>query len=72
MPSVPRTSVLGWVVIHGLHRSLGIGSAETFALPIAAMLALAWLLNRYVEETLTPRIRTRLSRPSTGPLPEAA
>ncbi|MFE9920354.1 acyltransferase family protein [Streptomyces sp. NPDC005774] len=53
---------LGWVVIHGLHRGLGIGSAETFALTIAAMLLLAWLLNRYVEETLTPKIRAALSR----------
>ncbi|MGY0069360.1 acyltransferase family protein [Streptomyces sp. QTS137] len=54
---------LGWVVIHGLHRGLGIGSAETFALTIAAMLLLAWLLNRYVEETLTPVLRSRLSKP---------
>lgn len=54
---------LGWVVIHGLHRGLGIGSAETFALTVAAMLLLAWLLNRYVEETLTPVLRARLSKP---------
>ncbi|PWI10998.1 acyltransferase [Streptomyces sp. NWU339] len=63
---------LGWVVIHSLHRGLGIGSAETFALTIAAMLLLARLLNRYVEDTLTPKIRTRLSRPSPKPLSEAA
>ncbi|MFC5957320.1 acyltransferase family protein [Streptomyces pratens] len=53
---------LGWVVIHALHRGLGVGSAGTFALTIAAMLLLAWLLNRYVEETLTPKIRAALSR----------
>ncbi|WP_055694018.1 acyltransferase family protein [Streptomyces prasinopilosus] len=53
---------LGWVVIHGLHRGLGVGSAATFALTVAAMLLLAWLLNRCVEETLTPRIRAALSR----------
>lgn len=53
---------LGWVVIHGLHRGLGIGSAATFALTVAAMLLLAWLLNRYVEKTLTPVLRTRLSK----------
>ncbi|WAX78319.1 acyltransferase family protein [Streptomyces sp. KMM 9044] len=53
---------LGWVVIHGLHRGLGIGSAETLALTVAAMLLLAWLLNRYVEETLTPALRSHLSR----------
>lgn len=61
---------LGWVVIHALHRGLGIGSAATFALTIAAMLLLAWLLNRYVEETLTPRIRTRLSRPQPQSQPK--
>lgn len=63
---------LGWVVIHALHRGLGIGSAETFALTIAAMLALAWLLNRYAEDALTPKIRTLLSRPSAKPPSEAA
>ncbi|MCX2928263.1 acyltransferase family protein [Streptomyces sp. NEAU-W12] len=63
---------LGWVVIHGLHRGLGLGSAETFALTIVAMLLLARLLNRYVEERLTPMIRTRLSRPTPEPLSKAA
>ncbi|MFE7814884.1 acyltransferase family protein [Streptomyces sp. NPDC057433] len=63
---------LGWVVIHGLHRGLGLGSAETFALTVVAMLLLARLLNRYVEETLTPRIRARLSRSSAEPLSRAA
>ncbi|MBL3667892.1 acyltransferase [Streptomyces sp. M2CJ-2] len=63
---------LGWVVIHALHRGLGIGSAETFVLTITAMLALAWLLNRYVEETLPPKIRTLLSRPSAKPPSETA
>ncbi|MEU6522150.1 acyltransferase [Streptomyces sp. NPDC046924] len=63
---------LGWVVIHALHRGLGIGSAETFALTIVAMLLLARLLNRYVEDTLTPKLRARLSRPSPEPPSEAA
>ncbi|MEU3170589.1 MULTISPECIES: acyltransferase [unclassified Streptomyces] len=63
---------LGWVVIHGLHRGLGLGSAETFALTVVAMLLLARLLNRYVEETLTPRIRARLSRSSPELLSRAA
>ncbi|OBQ51266.1 acyltransferase [Streptomyces sp. H-KF8] len=53
---------LGWVVIHGLHRGLGVGSAATLALTVAAMLLLAWLLNRYVEKTLAPKIRAALSR----------
>jgi peptidoglycan/LPS O-acetylase OafA/YrhL len=53
---------LGWVVIHALHRGLGLPSAETFALTVASMLLLAWLLNRYVEKPLTPRLRALLSR----------
>ncbi|GCB46508.1 acyltransferase [Streptomyces sp. NL15-2K] len=53
---------LGWVVIRFLHRGLHLASAETFALTIASMLLLAWLLNRFVEEPLTPRLRAVLSR----------
>jgi peptidoglycan/LPS O-acetylase OafA/YrhL len=54
---------LGWVVIHALHISLGLPAAETFALTVASMLLLAWLLNRYVEKQLTPRLRAALSGP---------
>ncbi|MFI1162384.1 acyltransferase family protein [Streptomyces sp. NPDC020801] len=54
---------LGWVVIGALHRGLGIPSYGTFPLTVAAMLALAWLMNRYVEEWLTPKLRTTLARP---------
>ncbi|MEV5431517.1 acyltransferase [Streptomyces sp. NPDC052701] len=53
---------LGWVVIHALHVGLGIASAPAFALTVASMLALAWLLYRYVEKPLTPRLRAALSR----------
>lgn len=52
---------LGWVVIHGLHRGLGLASAVTFALTVASMLLLAWLLHRGVEKPLTPRLRAGLS-----------
>ncbi|MFF4956693.1 acyltransferase family protein [Streptomyces sp. NPDC001222] len=54
---------LGWVVIHALHEGLGIPSYGTFLLTVAAMLLLAWLLNRFVEDLLTPRIRRVLTRP---------
>ncbi|MFD5283285.1 acyltransferase family protein [Streptomyces rubrogriseus] len=53
---------LGWVVIEALHQDLGVPSYATFLLTVAAMLVLAWLLNRYVENTLTPRLRNALSR----------
>ncbi|WP_257004345.1 acyltransferase [Streptomyces sp. SA15] len=53
---------LGWVVVRALHIGLGLPSAETFALTIASMLALAWLMNRYVEKPLTPKLRAALAK----------
>ncbi|MDQ0750857.1 peptidoglycan/LPS O-acetylase OafA/YrhL [Streptomyces africanus] len=53
---------LGWVVIHALHRGLGLPSAATFSLTVASMLLLAWLLNKYVEKPLTPRLRALLAK----------
>ncbi|WP_406104457.1 acyltransferase [Streptomyces sp. NBC_01003] len=52
---------LGWVAIEVLHRRLGLPSAVTFTLTVAAMLTLAWLLNRFVEKPLAPFLRKRLS-----------
>ncbi|WP_367044490.1 acyltransferase [Streptomyces sp. Je 1-332] len=51
---------LGWVTVGALHRGLGLPSYATLGLTIAAMLLLAWLLNRFVEERLTPLIRRGL------------
>lgn len=53
---------LGWVVIHALHRGLGLASGVTFALTVASMLLLAWVLNTYVEKPLTPRLRAALAK----------
>jgi peptidoglycan/LPS O-acetylase OafA/YrhL len=53
---------LGWVVIKVLHRNLHIPSYGTFLLTVGAMLFLAWLLNRYVEKPLTPRLRAALAK----------
>ncbi|MFJ3665404.1 acyltransferase family protein [Streptomyces sp. NPDC090106] len=53
---------LGWVVIHALHIGLGLPSAETFALTVAGMLLLAWLMNRYIEKPLTPKLRSALTK----------
>ncbi|MBQ0996735.1 acyltransferase [Streptomyces sp. RK62] len=52
---------LGWVVIEALHQGLGLPSAATALLTVAAMLLLARLLNRYVEEWATPLLRRALS-----------
>ncbi|MZD05014.1 acyltransferase family protein [Streptomyces sp. SID5785] len=60
---------LGWVAIGFLHRTVGLPSSVTFAGTIGAMLLLAWLLNRYVEEWATPRLRRALSRQPGAALP---
>ncbi|MBN0044384.1 acyltransferase [Streptomyces actuosus] len=54
---------LGWVVVQGLHRGLGLPSYATFLLTVAAMLVLARLLNRFVEERFTPKLRAVLAKP---------
>ncbi|MEW2390426.1 acyltransferase [Streptomyces venezuelae] len=59
---------LGWVTVEVLHRHVGLPSYATFGLTIVAMLVLAWFLNRYVEERLTPLIRNGLNR-SPAPAP---
>ncbi|GGY32885.1 acyltransferase [Streptomyces xanthochromogenes] len=53
---------LGWVVVGVLHRGLHIPAPATFALTVAAMLALAWLMNRYIERWATPLLRGALAR----------
>ncbi len=53
---------LGWVVIHALHREMYVSSGLTFILTIASMLLLAWLLHRFVEKPLTPRLRNALAK----------
>ncbi|MFF9452654.1 acyltransferase family protein [Streptomyces flaveolus] len=53
---------LGWVAIRFLHRWLHVPSAATFTLTVAGMLGLAWLLHRFVEKPLTPRLRNVLGR----------
>ncbi|MEU1790197.1 acyltransferase [Streptomyces sparsogenes] len=52
---------LGWVVVGVLHRELGLPSYATLALTILLMLALAWLLYRFVEQRLTPVIKKSLT-----------
>ncbi|MFE2376710.1 acyltransferase family protein [Streptomyces sp. NPDC059398] len=52
---------LGWVVVAVLHRKLGIPSYGTLVLTVVLMLGLAQLLNRCVENRLTPLLRGALS-----------
>jgi len=53
---------LGWVVIKLYHQTWHIPSYATFALTVLTMLVLAWLLNKLVEEPLTPQIRKALTQ----------
>ncbi|RSO31695.1 acyltransferase [Streptomyces sp. WAC 06725] len=48
---------LGWVVVHGLHGGLRLPSYVTLVLTVALMLALAWVLHRWVERPLTPVLK---------------
>ena len=54
---------LGWVAIEAYHQKLDIPAYATLPLTVLSMLTLAWLLNRFVEDPLTPRMRTMLSKP---------
>ncbi|WP_435862776.1 acyltransferase family protein [Streptomyces phaeochromogenes] len=54
---------LGWVAIEAYHQKLDIPAYATLPLTVLTMLALAWLLNRFVEDPLTPRMRKMLSKP---------
>ncbi|MFZ3559437.1 MULTISPECIES: acyltransferase family protein [unclassified Streptomyces] len=53
---------LGWVAIAALHRRVGLPSWAAFGATVAAMLTLAWLLNRYVEKWATPLLRRSLNQ----------
>ncbi|MEI5524189.1 acyltransferase [Streptomyces brasiliscabiei] len=51
---------LGWPVVQVLHQRLGLPSSVTLVLTVALMLALAWLLHRWVERPLGPWLRKSL------------
>ncbi|MFD7883178.1 acyltransferase family protein [Streptomyces bauhiniae] len=51
---------LGWFAVRVLHRGLGLGAWTTLGLTVAGMLALAWLLHRFVEKPFGPRLRRAL------------
>ncbi|MFI1106738.1 acyltransferase family protein [Streptomyces physcomitrii] len=52
---------LGWVAVDVLHQRIGLPSYATLGLAIGSMLLLAWLLNRFVEDWATPRLRSALA-----------
>ncbi|MFD7919181.1 acyltransferase family protein [Streptomyces sp. NPDC059740] len=54
---------LGWVAVGVLHQRLHLPSALTLPTCLALMLAAAWLIHRFVERPLTPRLRKALNPP---------
>ncbi|WP_406374211.1 acyltransferase family protein [Streptomyces sp. NBC_00647] len=58
---------LGWVAVKAYHQTLHIPSYGTLPATVATMLLLAWLLNRYVENLLTPKLRRALAKPRPQP-----
>ncbi|WP_189958415.1 acyltransferase family protein [Streptomyces alanosinicus] len=51
---------LGWFAIRVLHRGLGLPAWATLAATVLGMLALAWLIHRYVEKPFGPRLKKAL------------
>lgn len=52
---------LGWVAIPALHHDLHLPAPVVLAATPVVMLALAWLLHRFVERPLAPRVKRALS-----------
>jgi peptidoglycan/LPS O-acetylase OafA/YrhL len=51
---------MGWFAIRIYHRRLGLGPYPTLLLAVLSMLALAWLLHRFVEKPFGPRLKRSL------------
>ncbi|MCW2873627.1 MAG: putative rane protein [Streptomyces oryziradicis] len=52
---------LGWVAIHGLRHGLGLRPWVVLPLAVTGMLVLAWLMYRWVERPLAPRLKRLLT-----------
>ncbi|MEU6574956.1 acyltransferase [Streptomyces sp. NPDC046805] len=52
---------LGWFVIRVLHRGWGLPMWPTLAVTVLGMLVLAWLMHRFVERPLGPRLKKGLT-----------
>ncbi|MFF8725349.1 acyltransferase family protein [Streptomyces sp. NPDC015171] len=53
---------LGWFVIRALRQELGLAAWPTLGATVTAMLALAWLMYRFVEKPFGPRLKRALKR----------
>ncbi|MFF5017699.1 acyltransferase family protein [Streptomyces sp. NPDC001165] len=51
---------LGWFVIRVLHRGLGLPAWPTLVATVLGMLLLAWLMHRFVEKPLGPKLKRAL------------
>lgn len=52
---------LGWFAIDVLRRHAGLSPAWTLAATVVAMLALAWVMHRWVEKPFGPRLKRSLA-----------
>lgn len=52
---------LGWFVVRVLHRGLGLGPWPTLALTVPGLLALAWVMHRFVEKPFGPRLKRTMA-----------
>lgn len=59
---------LGWVVIFQLHQRLHLSPYAVLALTAGSMLVLAWLLHRFVERPLAPRLKRFLTMVPKAPV----
>ncbi|WP_369233697.1 acyltransferase family protein [Streptomyces sp. R21] len=54
---------LGWFVIRVLHRDFGLHPYATLPVTVLSLLALSWLIHRFVEKPFGPRLKRSLRRP---------
>nr|WP_171399070.1 acyltransferase [Streptomyces asoensis] len=58
---------LGWFFIRVLYREFGLNAWLTFGTTIVSMLCIAWLLHRFVEKPIGPRLKRALAAPRRAP-----
>ncbi|MFC7217455.1 acyltransferase family protein [Streptomyces polyrhachis] len=55
---------LGWFFIRVLHRDWGLAPIPTLLVSVGGLLTLAWLIHRYVEKPLGPRLKRTMTAQS--------
>ncbi|MFF1443865.1 acyltransferase family protein [Streptomyces sp. NPDC058295] len=58
---------LGWFFIRVLYRDFGLSPYLTIGTTVLSMLGIAWLLHRFVEKPIGPRLKRALAAPRRAP-----